>query len=116
MGDKLNHMTSGGERYGNSLTPAGLTPAILMSPIVSRLSAKLSGTMSGGALMGFRADELSTAQRKWQAREISNVSRHVSCTLGCIFIYVPSPVYVPQHPQPGFRTDSQRRDAVPGLP
>lgn len=72
MGDRLNHLMSGGERYGNSLTPAGLTPAILKSPIVSRLSAKLSGTMSAGALMGFRADELATAQRKWQAREISN--------------------------------------------
>ncbi|EKM53226.1 uncharacterized protein PHACADRAFT_210920 [Phanerochaete carnosa HHB-10118-sp] len=72
MAQRLNNITSGGVRYGNSLTPGGLTPAILNSPIVSRLSARISGTVSGGALMGFRADELSTAQRKWQAREISN--------------------------------------------
>lgn len=27
----------------------------------------------GARVLGFREDELSTAQRKWQAREISNV-------------------------------------------
>ena len=42
----------------------GLTPAILRTPLLSKVSAML--------LSGFR-DEISTAQRKWQAREISNV-------------------------------------------
>jgi hypothetical protein len=42
------------------------TPAIL-TPLFGKVSAKV--------LMGFKADELSTAQRKWQAREISNVHR-----------------------------------------
>lgn len=72
MGDKLTHMVSSGERYGDSLTP-GLSAGILKSPMVSRLSARVSARVGGRALMGFRADELSTAQRKWQAREISNV-------------------------------------------
>ncbi len=46
------------------LTP-GFTPNILKSPFASIVSARV--------FAGFRADELSTAQRKWQAREISNV-------------------------------------------
>jgi hypothetical protein len=50
------------------LTPAGLTPSLLMSPFASMVSARV--------IAGFRADELSTAQRKWQSREISNV-RHI---------------------------------------
>ena len=33
----------------------------------------LLGRMSSRVLSGFRADELSTATRKWQARELSNV-------------------------------------------
>jgi hypothetical protein len=41
------------------------TPSILKTPLFGKVSAKV--------LMGFRADELSSAQRKWQAREISNV-------------------------------------------
>ena len=45
-------------------TPS-LTPNILKSPFTSRVGARV--------FSGFRADELSTAQRKWQAREISNV-------------------------------------------
>ncbi len=61
--------TALGERYGDSLTPAGL----IKSPMVSRLSAKMSARVSARALLGFRPDELLTAQRKWQAREISNV-------------------------------------------
>ncbi|KAF8266238.1 beach-domain-containing protein [Lactarius quietus] len=44
-------------------TPS-LTPNILKSPFTSRVSARV--------FSGFRADELSTAQRKWQTREISN--------------------------------------------
>jgi hypothetical protein len=46
--------------------PEPLTPGLLLSPILGKaLSAKM--------LSPSPADELSTAQRKWQAREISNV-------------------------------------------
>ena len=41
-----------------------LTPSVLRTPLISKVSARL--------FSGFR-DEISTAQRKWQAREISNV-------------------------------------------
>ncbi|THH31660.1 hypothetical protein EUX98_g2544 [Antrodiella citrinella] len=49
-----------------------VTPSILKSPLVGRLSGRVSGRLSAKVLMSFRMDELSTAQRKWQAREISN--------------------------------------------
>lgn len=42
------------------------TPGLLRSPLIGRMSSKVRS--------GFRADQLSGAQRKWQAREISNVS------------------------------------------
>lgn len=42
-----------------------LTPGILKTPLFGKVSARV--------LSGFRMDELATAQRKWQAREISNV-------------------------------------------
>ncbi|KAI0049337.1 beach-domain-containing protein [Auriscalpium vulgare] len=51
-------------RIGVDTTTPGLTPNILKSPFVNKASARL--------FSGFRADSLSTAQRKWQAREISN--------------------------------------------
>ncbi|CCM01782.1 uncharacterized protein FIBRA_03849 [Fibroporia radiculosa] len=44
----------------------------MLSPMVGRLSGKLSASLSAKVLSGLRIDELSTAQRKWQAREISN--------------------------------------------
>jgi hypothetical protein len=47
------------------LTPGLTTPSGLMSPFASIVGARV--------LAGFGLDELSTAQRKWQAREISNV-------------------------------------------
>jgi 3-hydroxymyristoyl/3-hydroxydecanoyl-(acyl carrier protein) dehydratase len=47
-------------------SPDPLTPGLLLSPILGKaLSAKM--------LLPSPTDELSTAQRKWQAREISNV-------------------------------------------
>ncbi|KAI0700338.1 beach-domain-containing protein [Cytidiella melzeri] len=49
-----------------------LTPGFLKSPMLGRLSARVTATMSAKILTGFRPDELATAQRKWQAREISN--------------------------------------------
>lgn len=51
-----------------------LTPSLLKSPLAGRLSGSVSGRLSARVLMSFRMDELSTAQRKWQHREISNVS------------------------------------------
>jgi hypothetical protein len=51
---------------GRSTTlTAGLTPGSLISPFASKFGARF--------LAGFGLDELSTTQRKWQAREISNV-------------------------------------------
>ena len=51
---------------GRSVTlTTGLTPSGLITPLANRFGARV--------LAGFGLDELSTAQRKWQAREISNV-------------------------------------------
>ncbi len=41
------------------------TPGLLRTPLLGKIGAMV--------LSGFREDELATAQRKWQAREISNV-------------------------------------------
>lgn len=45
--------------------PDALTPGLLKTPLLGKMSARV--------MAGFRGDGLSTAQRKWQAREISNV-------------------------------------------
>jgi hypothetical protein len=44
-----------------------------VTPGTGLLKTPLLGKMSAKVISGFRADALSTAQRKWQAREISNV-------------------------------------------
>ena len=68
--DRLQYSVHGRSPQ-DSLTPGGL----LKSPLMNRLSARVSATARASAkVMGFRLDELSTAQRRWQAREISNVS------------------------------------------
>ncbi|KAI9451783.1 beach-domain-containing protein [Russula earlei] len=46
-----------------SFTPV-LTPSVFKSPFATKFGARV--------FAGFRPDELSTAQRRWQAREISN--------------------------------------------
>ncbi|KAL0958994.1 hypothetical protein HGRIS_014308 [Hohenbuehelia grisea] len=46
-----------------SMTP-GMGSAFLRSPLLGKVSARM--------MSGFRGDELLSAQRKWQAREISN--------------------------------------------
>jgi hypothetical protein len=52
---------------GRSVTlTTGLTPSGLITPFASRFGV-------ARVLAGFGLDELSTTQRKWQAREISNV-------------------------------------------
>lgn len=59
---KLTFLLS--SRPGNDPT---ISPgAMLRTPLLSRVSARV---FTGGR------DEISTAQRKWQAREISNVGR-----------------------------------------
>ncbi|KAI0360774.1 beach-domain-containing protein [Trametes cingulata] len=49
-----------------------MTPGLIKSPFVGRLSGKLSSAFSAKVLSGFNQDELAIAQRKWQSREISN--------------------------------------------
>lgn len=58
MNQKLSSIVHGNRN------PSELTPGLLRSPMLAKASARV--------LSGFRADELSSAQRKWQAREISN--------------------------------------------
>ncbi|TFY62229.1 hypothetical protein EVJ58_g3994 [Rhodofomes roseus] len=53
-------------------SPVMLKSPTMLSPMMGRLSGKLSATLSAKVLSGLRLDELSTAQRKWQTREISN--------------------------------------------
>lgn len=65
--DRLGSVSS--QRLETGLTPGGL----LKSPMVSKLSARVSARVSA-TIMSFRPDELATAQRRWQARELSNVS------------------------------------------
>ncbi|RDB25611.1 Beige 1 [Hypsizygus marmoreus] len=49
---------------GRHVSDGPLTPGLHRTPMLGRMGSKV--------LSSFRADELSTAQRKWQAREISN--------------------------------------------
>ena len=86
----------------------------LLSPMMGRLSGKLSASLSAKVLSGLRLDELSTAQRKWQTREISNVRRFVYVQwlrLTCV-----RAVHLHQHPQPDIRSYSQRCNAVSCVP
>ena len=48
---------------------------LIMSPGAGSQSQRtpLLGRMGSRVMSGFRVDELSTATRKWQARELSNV-------------------------------------------
>lgn len=60
---KLSFLLSSRHTSDPSLSPGA---AMLRTPLLSRVSARV--------FMGGR-DEISTAQRRWQAREISNVGR-----------------------------------------
>jgi hypothetical protein len=53
------------EIIGRHSSELPLTPGLPRTPKTPRMGSKL--------MAGFRADELSAAQRKWQGREISNV-------------------------------------------
>ena len=77
--------------HGNR-NPSELTPGLLRSPMLVKASARV--------LSGFRADELSSAQRKWQAREISNVCHRYSPQKSLEFDTYAVPVYVLEHTQP----------------
>ena len=63
-----------------------------MSPGAGSQSQRtpLLGRMGSRVLSGFRADELSTATRKWQARELSNVCLVIAelalCSLSHTFL------------------------------
>ena len=51
------------------------TPGLLKSPAASGLLGDKSSVIFGARIFaGLQMDELLTAQRKWQARELSNVS------------------------------------------
>jgi len=57
-----------GRPYSDLVVTPGFGP--LRTPLLGRMGSKM--------LSGFKSDELSTATRKWQAREISNVSKDQS--------------------------------------
>lgn len=77
MSDKISHFIE-----VKNLVPAR-SPLMRRTPMLGKMSAKV--------LSSFR-DELSTAQRKWQAREISNASCLTSLShrhlLSAITVYV----------------------------
>ena len=73
--DRLSSVLSG-DKYSSE----SLTPGFLKSPLMGKLSARVSVTMNTRVLMSFKPDELATAQRRWQAREISNVSFNIAST------------------------------------
>lgn len=91
---------------GRSATlTAGLTPSGLMSPFASIVGARV--------LAGFGLDELSTAQRKWQAREISNVCESSTKLLSShIFLTV----HLFEHPQSDIRSHAERCHTIPSIP
>ncbi|KAI0002519.1 beach-domain-containing protein [Russula compacta] len=64
MDRRLSSAISGRSATSAAGLTASLTPSVLKSPFTSLVGARV--------FAGFRPDELSTAQRKWQAREISN--------------------------------------------
>ena len=88
---KLTFLLS--SRTGNdpTISPAG---TMLRTPLLSRVSARV---FTGGR------DEISTAQRKWQAREISNVG--YTQRLGHIRNSYPPSVCLHQHSQSGVGTN-----------
>lgn len=53
------------EIIGRHSSEVALTPGLPRTPKTPRIGSKV--------MSEFRADELSAAQRRWQAREISNV-------------------------------------------
>ncbi len=73
---------------------------LLKSPFTGKLSAKVSSSFGAKMLSGFSSDELSSAQRKWQSREISNVSLF-GCWPHDVFADHLT-VHISEHPEPSF--------------
>ena len=86
---------------------------LLKSPFTGRLSAKVSSSFGARVLSGFSSDELSSAQRKWQSREISNVSTssfvHERSANGTL-------VHVSEHPQPSLWPYAERCHTISSVP
>jgi hypothetical protein len=94
--ERFNHRLAANLPMANPTTPA--TPAaFLKTPRPAKASARV--------FSGFRQDELSTAQRKWQAREISNVRWWHFCQR--FQGLMAAPVHVLEHHQPDLRSDAQ---------
>lgn len=62
--ESINQRLQNKQAGSNLLAPS--TPGLLKTPVFGKFGARV--------LSGLRQDGLGTAQRKWQAREISNVS------------------------------------------
>ena len=61
---------------------------LVMSPGVASQSQRtpLLGRMGSRMMSGFRVDELSSATRKWQSRELSNVCLVIARAFCSLFI------------------------------
>jgi hypothetical protein len=90
ISDRLSTVLSG-EKYSSE----SLTSGFLKSPLMGKLSARVSATMNAKVLMSFKPDELATAQRRWQAREISNVSFYTAPSRAEFSMCIP--VHIHQH-------------------
>ena len=77
---------------------------LVMSPVAGSQPQRtpLLGRMGSRVFSGFRVDELSTATRKWQARELSNVCLVIAglalCSLSrhflvCLFEHIESNIW-----------------------
>jgi len=82
--------------HKHSPDAAVTTPGLLKTPVFGRMGVKI--------FSGLRADELSVAQRKWQAREISNVSHETS---PLSFLTNFQTVHLHQYPEPNIRKNPE---------
>jgi hypothetical protein len=63
------------QRLYEVVAQRSIDPSVATTPSMVRRTP-IFGKVSARVFAGARTDELATAQRKWQAREISNVSYH----------------------------------------
>lgn len=91
-----------------SASESAPTPGLLRTPLFGIVSARV--------LSGLWADELSTAQRKWQAREISNVRRFFLLVVENLIVnHDANEVYISLCSEPNFGSDTERCYAISGL-
>lgn len=91
-----------------SASESAPTPGLLRTPLFGIVSARV--------LSGLWADELSTAQRRWQAREISNVRRFFLFEMeNLIMNRDENEVYISMCSKPNFGSNTERCYAVSGL-